>query len=712
MKTTKNQTSFVLVLLAFLFVIGNNCLAQQSAGEIFEKALYLEEAQGNLQKAIELYQQILEQFPKAREIAAKAQLHIGLCYEKLGLNEAPKAYQKVLDDFPDQIDAAKVAQEKLSNINKAKTAMAKDSDEFSFRKVWEGMEYGSGFFGTVSPDGRYLSSSDWDGDLTIKDLATGKSRRLTHHNETEGEKGFSSFSIWSPDSKKIAHAWEYTDGSEVLELVDLDGSKPKILYREKGKYIMPYSWAPDGKNILVSLARTLYLISSEDGAFEELKTFEKGSSPLFMSEYRFSPDGKYLAFDPIIRNKNARQRDIVLLTIAERTEFPLVKHPAQDFVIGWSPDNKYFLFGSDRDGSVGIYAQPFGNGKVQGEPVLVKSGLGPITALGISEKGSFFYGIWNDFMDIYTVPLEFDPGMVSQKPHRLGLPFEGYNQFPQYSPDGDQLVYTSMRGSEPDHVLCIYSFKTGQTDEFNLGFSYLLGPQWSPDGKKILFTGIAKGTKTTAIYQLIPDTGEVSALTPAGVGKAHAGRWSPDGGSIFCFDVKRPGSNKPGPSEFTIVRYNLDNKNEEPLWKFNSANTIMLLLDISPDGEKIAFVQRDAAKKQDILWTIPASGGTAEQVLVLDRKKYSFDYFVWTADGQHILFSAEDMERSVFDLMRISADGNGEPERFELGMTELWCFDIHPNGKSVVFHSGGKTRKNAQVWVMENFLQELKSINR
>ncbi|NOR15290.1 MAG: tetratricopeptide repeat protein, partial [Candidatus Aminicenantes bacterium] len=116
---------------------------EQTAGELFEKALYLEEAQGDLQKAIELYQNILNQFPKDREISAKAQLHIGLCYEKLGLNEAQKAYQKVLDNFPDQIDTAKVAQEKLSMILRAKSSLKTGEKEIRIRKIWENSDENS-----------------------------------------------------------------------------------------------------------------------------------------------------------------------------------------------------------------------------------------------------------------------------------------------------------------------------------------------------------------------------------------------------------------------------------------------------------------------------------------------------------------------------------------------------------------------------------------
>ncbi len=83
---------FSIVCLLFIF---SPSFAQQTAGQLFDKALYIEEAKGELQQAIDLYQQILKQYPKNREIAAKSLLHIGLCNEKLGSQEAQKAYQRI-----------------------------------------------------------------------------------------------------------------------------------------------------------------------------------------------------------------------------------------------------------------------------------------------------------------------------------------------------------------------------------------------------------------------------------------------------------------------------------------------------------------------------------------------------------------------------------------------------------------------------------------
>jgi len=55
MKSTK-KILFTLFVSAFsLLLISNTASSQQTAGELFEKALYMEEAKGDLQKAIDLY---------------------------------------------------------------------------------------------------------------------------------------------------------------------------------------------------------------------------------------------------------------------------------------------------------------------------------------------------------------------------------------------------------------------------------------------------------------------------------------------------------------------------------------------------------------------------------------------------------------------------------------------------------------------------------
>jgi len=289
MRNGRKILSILFLAAACLLFVFGNLLSQESAAEVFEKAFYYEDVQGDLQKAIELYEQILKQFPENREIAAKAQLHIGLCYEKLGLQEAPKAYQKVLDDFPEQKEAVKLAQEKLSVLRKVQSVIAKTEKEFNIRKAWAGPWADT--TGAPSPDGRYLSFVDWmTGDLAIRDLATGKNRHLTDKGSWAESGEFALFSKWSPDGKKIVYNWLNKEEFFELRIVALDSPKPQILYSVKEKeYAHPFGWSPDGNNILALVTQVpnisqIGLISVADGSFRVLKISNDdwaNSLPLF-----------------------------------------------------------------------------------------------------------------------------------------------------------------------------------------------------------------------------------------------------------------------------------------------------------------------------------------------------------------------------------------------------------------------------------------------
>ena len=75
---------------------------EQQAQQLLSEAIYQEEVNGELEKAIELYQKIVTEFPNNRPVAAKAYFHMGMCYEKLGLHEAQKAYRALVNNYPDQ----------------------------------------------------------------------------------------------------------------------------------------------------------------------------------------------------------------------------------------------------------------------------------------------------------------------------------------------------------------------------------------------------------------------------------------------------------------------------------------------------------------------------------------------------------------------------------------------------------------------------------
>ena len=150
---TKSAWFGVIGLLITVVLLG---AFSQSGEDLFQKALRLERNEGKLLEAIELYNGVVAE-GGSESLAAKAQLRIGICYEKLGkekAKQAQKAFQKVIDNYPNQTETVTLAREKLITLKKARELVRKGDKEFKIRKVCEGSDVDVS--GEVSPDGCYI----------------------------------------------------------------------------------------------------------------------------------------------------------------------------------------------------------------------------------------------------------------------------------------------------------------------------------------------------------------------------------------------------------------------------------------------------------------------------------------------------------------------------------------------------------------------------
>ena len=78
------------------------CTWAQSSSTLLDQGIYAEDSLGDLDKAIELYEQILANAEANRVYAAQAQYRLGVCYAKMGRAEdAAAAFQKVIDGYSD-----------------------------------------------------------------------------------------------------------------------------------------------------------------------------------------------------------------------------------------------------------------------------------------------------------------------------------------------------------------------------------------------------------------------------------------------------------------------------------------------------------------------------------------------------------------------------------------------------------------------------------
>ncbi len=693
------------ILIAFTLVILMAFRFQNSSEHkvLFEKAKFTMETKGDLKGAINLFEQIIKKYPDEREYAAKSQLYIGLCYEKLGLKHAQEAFQKVVQKYPEQTKIVEIAKEKLANLLRAQTVIEKGDKELRIRKVWTGP--GVDNLGSPSPDGRNLSFVDWTtGDLAVRELATGKNRRLTDKGSWSASPEFALFSKWSPDGKHLVYNWYKRDEFFDLRIIGIDGSEPRVLLGtdEKMMYVHPLDLSPDGKHILAYFQRKdrsveAVLISVADGSVRE---FEKLKVPITMSPngaVLFSPDGKYFVYD-LAQEEESLEHDIFLLSVDGEREIRLVEHPADDFALCWNPDGRWLLFASNRSGSLDAWAMQVADGKPQGEPELIKKDIGSILPMGITREGDFYYGVLTMEANVYVFSLDPESGRILSPPKKATQRFEGSNRSPDWSPDGKYLAYISARGHRPRtyNVLCIRSMETGKERELNPELKEFNYPRWSPDGHSISVEG-SDDEDHFGIYRIDVQTGDVVPILQVEPGiKIYSHRWSNDGKSIiYTLD---DGATKKGTR---LLVYNLETDQDKQL---QGAPTDAKDIDISPDGRWLAMINREEKR---VIRIMPTTGGEPREIYTWEEREHVIVSPAWTADGRHILFSRSqpDPSSDQWDLWRIPQEG-GEPQKLDLAMVGFRHYSVHPDGKSIAFSSRGSKMQWQEIWVMENFLPE------
>ena len=110
------------VTLAVALLWPATARSQQTAEEVYQAGIYQEEVQGNLERAIQIFTQLVDAHGDSRPIAAQALLRLGQCYEKLGSEGAAQAYQRLLEEYADQSELVADARARLRALGAAAAA--------------------------------------------------------------------------------------------------------------------------------------------------------------------------------------------------------------------------------------------------------------------------------------------------------------------------------------------------------------------------------------------------------------------------------------------------------------------------------------------------------------------------------------------------------------------------------------------------------------
>ncbi len=557
------------------------------------------------------------------------------------------------------------------------------------------LAYPWGGFAILSPDGRYLCDVDWDVDwetetekLVLRELATDKVQILT----TTGHPEYAAISPTSAQVAYLCHDANWAHPS--LYTVGLDGSDRRCVRQDD--CLVPKAWSADGSKILAleydKDPKQLVWVSVADGSLEHIVSVDKGylQGEGYPGKFDVSPDGRFLAYARLQAEETVK-RDLVIFDLKENRETAVADHPANDRLLGWTPDGSFIFFASDRAGTWDGWLQRVTDGAPQGFPELVRRNIGDVRAIGFGQGGSFYYHTGNKPMwDVFIAALDLDKGRVLAAP--MPVRQTGTSHFTDWSPDGQKLAYCTG-GPGESKVIHIRDLATGEEREIDTGLPGFAYPHWSPDGQFIL--GATARERPHSIYRIDAQTGERTELVRSATGPLWECELSPDGETLL-YVRDDPNSR----SRCCVVR-NLATGHEEDLVQ---ATRPLRLREValSPNGQQLAYVTSvGGSVRSQALKIVPAEGGEPRELLQFaESEKMWLGSVAWTPDGEDVLFVKRLMDDKGGELWRISARG-GEPRKVWAWNKPFSCLSVHPDGQRIAFHTSTTA---SETWVMENFL--------
>jgi Tol biopolymer transport system component len=699
-KSLMSAAAFGILLLALSGFI------QQSAEQLYQSGIYKEDVEGKLEEAIAIYQEIIKKYPQNNPVAAKALFHMGLCYEKVGNQEAQKAYQRLIADYPGQKEEVALAKGRLAELTKmAGPAPQKPN----FRKIRTPFGFSQWSGGGLSPDGKMLAFGSQNFIWTVPVPGKVGPGLAGEPNKLPGTVGTLGQGLtWSGDGHWIAfsRAFYLAGGGTIkfnpeeayINVVSSSGGEPRRIaipqwVASLGATFRELGLSPDGKTVAFDSGGQLFTASVETGEMKQI-TKDGGMVP------SYSPDGTKIAYlTPIVmQGQPALPRDDLWIIPAAGGDPVKVSGDLPELIRGsiWSPDGRMIAYVrhdiSTKPKSEVCIVPLSDGGRPVAAPVRIElpyfsrdrlAGWTPDNKIGLLLEMPL-----HDY--VYTVPVS--GGKASQV-----SPVDGLADHPQWSPDGKRIYFRwedGRLGSVPSEggELSIHPSLKGA-----LGSGFFMpypagGNSVSPDGKSVVFSA---GTASAGpqIWTVPIEKGEPRQITKGNEAKFPC--WSPDGRWIAYLDFEATADKK----NITAIYKVPAEGGESRKVTTESVQVAWADIDWSPDGKWMAFFSKEAVVPAGTLNVIPLEGGEPRLICRVQDVSHQSD-LSWSPDGKKIAFVSQGK------IWVVPAEG-GEPVEVKLDVdAEAIKLDWSPDGQKIAFT--GTSGGDKEFWFMEDFLSLVK----
>jgi Tol biopolymer transport system component len=493
---------------------------------------------------------------------------------------------------------------------------------------------------------------------------------------------------WSPDGRYIAFLRQ-TPGHGGFYVVPVSGGPERKVADafQKGQRVFGrrLDYAPtDGKFLAVSDTRSaeesfsLFLLSTETGERQKL-TSPPTSASVGDCSPAFSPDGKRIAFS---RSVSPVVTDIYVVSVAGGEPVRLTFDNVIADSPTWTPDGREIIFISNREGGQSLWRisatggapeRLMGTGRIENGPLEIAN------SFAISPKGDrLAYPHAFSDSNIWRIDLS-NPAPQSRRPMKLiAATLEDHS--PQYSPDGERIVFVSARSGNRELWLCDSDGKrTVQLTNFS-------GPvtgtaRWSPNGRLIVFDSRPKGNAD--IFIIDPETRQQHRVTTES-SMDTLPSWSRNGQWIY---------------------FNSDRSGSYQIWKMPSAGGPAT--QVTKQGGFEGFESSDGkflyyGRGQGIpgIWRVPTAGG--EETLVLDHHRVG-NWRYWAVVELGIYFAtAENPKQPLIEFFNFRTGQISPVAMLEKPIPKyVPGLSVSPDGRSLIWAQ--IDQEGSDIMLMEDF---------